>query len=224
MKRLLSMLLALFLSISNNVDYQVQGDVEYAAGTYYTIEEGQAPDYRNLYGSTAVASREVSCKPIPFKGTALPVIYDDNAQHINAYWFEGDVSKSYSELTVDENYTFEVTTQIIAPYSSVLLSSSQASDGQSMTVKCSVDGNDYQLQITGMDRWYCCMGRNENQKVTNTLGELVWKHTCSELQGTKFNQGQVLGKSIAGTTVIKVFNYTSSDKITPCSLTEFYNH
>lgn len=224
MKKLLSMLLALLLSITNNVDYQVQGDVEYSAGSYYTIEEGQAPDYRSIYGSPAVASRDVSCKPIPFKGAAKTVVYSDGADHITAYWFESNSNKKYEELTVDTDYLCESSSQLIAPYACELLSSSVTSDGTSMSIKCSVDNQDYQLQIIGMDRWWCCMGRNETHKVPNVYGELVWKHTCSELQGTRFNQGQVLGKSIEGVTKIKVFKYTSNKAISPCSIEEFYNH
>ena len=224
MKRLLAMLLALFSSITNNVDYQVQGDVPYSAGSYYTIEEGQAPDYRDIYGTPAVASREVSCKPNPFMGAREEVTYSDGAEHVNAYWLVGGESIAYDSLTDDTTFVFDSDSQIIIPYTGELLSASSTSDGTSMNVKCTVNGQDYQLQITGMDRWWCCMSRNETHKVPNKYGKLVWSHTCSELQGTTFNQGQVLGKSIAGETKVKIFVYTSSKSITPCSIKELFNH
>ena len=224
MKKLLSMLLALFMSMSNNVDYQAQGDVPYAAGSYYTIEEGQAPDYRSIYGSQVVASREIACKPIPWKGACKSVNYTDGAQHVNAYWLASSDSKNYADLSDDYTYTFDKECQIIIPYTGTLLSASGTSDGTSMVVKCEVNDDSYQLHITGMDRWWCCMGRNETQKVTNSYGELVWEHTCRELQGTSFNQGQVLGRSIAGETKVKIFKYVDGKATVACTLKDFYNH
>lgn len=83
MKRLLAMLMSLFLSIFNNVDYQAQGDMQFVSEGYYTIDEGTAPDYRDLYGTNPVASKEVSCHPTTFKGSGKQVTYKDKNTHIH---------------------------------------------------------------------------------------------------------------------------------------------
>lgn len=223
MKKLLSTLLALFMSITNNVDYQPQNDVMYTANSYYTIEVDDAPDYRDMYGSVAVASREYSCKPATIPGKYKNVTYSDGETHVNACWIEAGVSMSFSEIPDESTYKFKSSRQIIIPYDGELLSSSATSDGTSMILKVKVDDDLYQLKLTGMDRWWCCMYRNEEHKVTDTLGASVWKHTCDELYGTTFSQGDIVGLSCEGTE-LEIYKYVDSKATKACTLKELYTH
>lgn len=217
MKRLLAMFLAWLMSLTNNVSYVVQGDMPFARGDYYTIEEGESPDYRDLYGQTPVNSRETVCHPTTFSGNPSYVVYNDGKKHNSAAWFANRVSMEYSKIS-GESYTFDDSVLIVMPYGGTLLSSSNTSDGHSMLLSCTVGENDYRIQIENMERWWCCLAKIQPDD-TNALGESVWVHTCSELKGTQFPQGYVLGKAQAGTTI----QVLGSDN-KPIPLQEFYNH
>lgn len=218
MKRLLAMLLSLFLAVSNNIEYQAQGDMEFAYGSYYTIDEGTAPDYRNLYGTNPVASKEVSCHPTTFKGSGKFVTYSDNNQHLQGVWIENRTPMRYSALPDGSSYTFESEGYILMPFTGVLRTSSATSTGHTMVLSVEVGNTEYRIDIQNMERWWCCLGKIEPDDV-DVLGNPVWTHTCGELLDTQIRQGYVLGNAKEGTTV----TIAKSDG-SAATWAEFYGH
>lgn len=218
MKRLLSMLLSLFMAITNNIDYQAQGDMQFMHDSYYTIDEGSAPDYRDLYGTNPVASKEVSCYPTTFKGTGKDIVYSDTNKHMQGVWIVNRATMRYADLPDGSSYTFEAPGYILMPYTGVLRTSSTTSNGHTMVLSLEVDGTEYRMDIQNMERWWCCLGKLEPDS-TDAIGNPVWKHTCGELLDTQVRQGYVLGNAAEGTTV----NIALSDG-TPVMWKEFYGH
>lgn len=218
MKRLLAMLMSLFLSIFNNVDYQAQGDMQFVSEGYYTIDEGTAPDYRDLYGTNPVASKEVSCHPTTFKGSGKQVTYKDENTHIHGYWVVNREGMSYDKLPDGDTYTFENEGYIIMPYTGVLRTSSATSTGRVMVLSVEVGGVSYRLDIQNMERWWCCLGKLEPDD-TDILSNPTWVHTCGELLDTQIRQGYVLGNAQEGTTI----TIAKSDG-SAATWKEFYGH
>lgn len=224
MKRLLAMFLAWIVALFNSVDYATQGDMNFARGEYYTIEEAEAPDYRNLYGNTPVNSAESACSPTRFSGSGQPVRYNDNSViHEPLTWIVNRQSIIADDSTATEldevTYTFTDTSFILAPYTGTLGASSVTSDGHDMRLDIQIGNNSYVMLISNMDRWWCCLGKVQADQ-TNDKGEDVWVHTCSELYGTRFTAGQVLGKAKVGTTV--TFQKKESGQYKNVTLREFF--
>lgn len=218
MKRILALLLSLFTAITNNIDYQAQGDMPYQDDVYYTIDEGSAPDYRDLYGTNPVGSADVSCHPRTFKGSGEYLTYSDGKQHTRGVWIVNREGMNFDSLPDSSSYTFENDVYIIMPFTGVLRTSSKTSTGHTMILSISLDGQEYRIDIQNMERWWCCLGKDKPD-AQDALGNSVWVHTCGELLDTQIRQGYVLGMAQAGTTV----NVALSDG-TPVTWKEFYNH
>ena len=198
------MLMALFISIFNDVDYQALSPSSFTHDSYFTIEEGESPDYRETFGAHTAAGMQKSCVSQTFTLNGKAVIYGDNKTRQGGYWFVNGESKKHSELT-ETQFVFTSDSKIICPYNGTLHSSSKTSDGLSMEIDFNFNNNMYRMQIKNMERWWCCDGKVEHDG-TDQLGKPVWIHTCAELKGTSLKQGVYLGRAIANTTTIDILD------------------
>lgn len=200
MKRLLAMLMALFLSMFENVDYEYQDAVPFAHDSYYTVQvPEQTVDYRDLYGKQIAAADSVSCVPTTYSVACENVIYSDGVTRVGAKWVEARVKKDISEIK-DTTFTFESDTQIACPYSGTLMSSSKTGTGTVMEVAIALGGKNYRLFLEDMERWWCCEGKADYDNPEKE----TWVHTCNELKGTTFKSGTCLGRAKAGKTKLYV--------------------
>lgn len=223
MKRIIALLLSLFISIGNDVNFIASEDKEYNADAYYTLEVMEPPDYRDIYGSNPVAARNLSCRAKTYKSNGKTIIYSSGNDHINAMWVEDGVSKNYDELPTEDTFQFTSDGFIIIPYDGQLLTSSENSNGHTMLVKCSVGGSYYRLDIQNMERWWCCVGRDLPTDV-DASGKVIWNHTCRELRGESLPQGTVLGKAQEGTTITVSIYDATGDSVSNCSIKDLYTH
>lgn len=222
MKRLLSMILSLFISMFNNVDYQMHDAMPFEHDAYYTIAEAEAPDYRMSFGDVTTAGRQRSCVSQLFTLNGHLIQYPTSMKGIiGGYWFVNSSSMKYDELS-GNSYTFETDGKIICPYDGILKTSSVTSDGRSMDILFSLgdsihDG--YVMRITNMERWWCCDSKVDYDS-TDQLGRGTWVHTCSELKGATLKQGVYLGRATAGNTTITIYD-DSGNKV---DFKTFYSH
>lgn len=223
MKRIIALLLSLFLSIGNDINFIASEDKPYDADAYYTLDVMEPPNYRDIYGSNPVAARNLSCRAKTYKANGKLITYTDGAEHLNATWFEDGVTKKYDDLPNESKFTFESEGYIIIPYDGQLMTSSETSTGHSMVVKCHVAGQSYRLTIENMERWWCCVGRDLPTDTTAD-GQVVWKHTCRELKGESLPQGTVLGKAQDGTTISVSIYDSTGNSVSTCSIADLYKH
>lgn len=218
MKKILAYLMSLFMAITNNIEFNMPGDLQYSRGSYYTIEEGKAPNYQDLFGSNPVAAKQTSCQPSTFKGSGKFVSYSDKAQHVQGVWVVNREDMRYDELPDGDSYQFESSGYIIMPYTGILKTSSKTSTGHSMVLIMDVGNTEYRMTVNNMERWWCCLGKLEPD-TTDMIGQEIWVHTCDELQGTQMRQGYVLGNAQEGTTV--AISKSDGSKVT---WKDFYGH
>lgn len=212
-KRLLAMLAALLMSIFNNVNYLPQEISTFNHGAYYTIDPGMPPDYRDIYDDTPVAGSNKSCVAATFRLKGYYINYNSElSPKIGGYWLENDVGKEYTEIENLNDFQFETSSWIICPYNGVLDNSSITSDGKSMKVDFTLNGDSYCILIDNMERWWCCSSKIEPDNADGT-----WTHDCGELKGTQFKAGQVLGKAVEGSTDVRFYKNKTS-----CTAGEFY--
>lgn len=219
MKKLLSLFIAFVTALMNNVGYTAGPDVQYTADSYYTVDEAEAPDYRNIYNNNAVVSKKVSCRTANYSAQGQRVQYTTDVTYFG-YWFENSVKMKEDGLPKDKTYVFEEDGYIIAPFDCELISESTTNTGHDMIVKCTVGSNSYRLTISGMNRWYCCMGREDSVDVTDT--EFIWEHTSKEQKGKKFNGGCVLGQGVNSKTTIVTEYIPPSGEPVPINISDFY--
>lgn len=215
MKRLLAMLMSLFISMFENVDYQFHADTPFEHNAYFTVDVREEDiDYRDLYGKQIAAGSNYSCVPSTYSAASSVVNYNDGATRVGAEWIVANSSKDYSEITGD-SFLFETDAKIVCPYAGTLITSSKTSNGRSMEIAINVGGNNYRMVVEEMERWWCCDG-----KISYDDPEAQeWDHTCSELKGTTFKAGTCLGRATAGET--KVTIYQNNDVV---PLSEFFNN
>lgn len=193
MKKILAIIIAFCTSLFNSVDFQVAGDKQYTADGYYQIDVGESPDYRTFYGSNPTASNLTSCKTTNYSAQGKRVSLDTSVSTVG-YWFVNGVNMDEKNLPEEKYYEFTSESYIICPFDATLETDSTSNDGSTMTVICSVDNKSYRLTITGMECWYCDVGRNFS---SGTL----FQHTSDNQKGHVFKAGNVLGKAKAGTVI-----------------------
>lgn len=196
MKKIFAMIMGLIMSLFNSVSYAPVEDKSITNSNFYTIDEADAPDYRELYGGVATASSLVSCKTKNFTAQGKPVNYIENKNvTYHGYWLENAITKADSDLPTDKAYTFSSDTYIIMPYDGTLLTDSTTNNGHNMIVVCNVGSKSYRLKFTKMKCWYCDVGRTEPDN-----GNYV--HTSDNQKGKSFKAGNVLGMAKDGTKVL----------------------
>ena len=214
MKELLSMLIALFVSMFENVEYQHITPEDFKHDSYYVIEDAGEVDYRALYGQDMVTNPNASCVPGNrlVKGR-MHISSAPATVNLSPFWLECGTTSEYTDIPESDTYTFATDCLIISPYNGVLDSYSVGNDGKTMLVKYSVQGENIVLYFENLERWWCCMSKSEPDGTEAG----TWHHTCDELRGTKFEAGQLIGRAVAGETTVTV----SGDDST---LKEFYSH
>lgn len=219
LKKLLSMLLALFVALFNNVSYTATDDKDYTADSYYTVDVQEAPDYRDIYNSNATASKLNSCRTTNYSAQGRLVKYTDDVEY-KGYWFENSTLKNQSDIPDDKKFVFTSDCYIIIPFDGELVSESNTNSGHDMIVNCNVNNNKYRLTISNMSRWYCCMGRNNVSDMYDL--DYAWVHTSVEQQGKQFKQGNVLGMGVKDKTTIVVEYLPDKGDPVAISLQKFY--
>ena len=200
MKKILAMLMAMFISMFENVDYQYQAEVPFEHDAYYTVAIPEEEiDYRDLYGKQIAAGGNYSCVPTTYSVASYTVEYTDGATHAGAKWVVANEPKCIDDISGNE-FMFTTDCHIICPYAGTLLTSSNTSDGTSMEIAIAVNNKNYRLYIDGMERWWCCEGKVTYDNPDNCS----WIHTCNELKGTAFKAGNCLGRALPDQTTIKV--------------------
>ena len=214
MKELLSMLMALFISMFENVDYQHYPAEDFKHDSYYVIEQQGEVDYRDLYGQDMVTNPLASCVPGNRAIAGCMHISDvPNTVYLSPYWFVPQTSIKHEDIPDDATYTFTADSLIVSPYNGTLDSYSVGNDGKTMLVKYTIQGESVTLYFENLERWWCCMGKIE----PDGDSEGTWKHTCDELRGAKFEAGHLIGRAIANETTVTVSGADST-------LKEFFSH
>ena len=215
MKKLLAMLMAMLLSMFENVDYQYQSERPFNHDSYYTIDvPAQTVDYRDLYGKQIAAGGSYSCIPTTYNVSCYTVNYSDGVTRVGAKWVVANEHKDIAEIS-GTTYTFESNSPIACPYAGTLLTSSNTSTGTIMEIAISVNGKNYRMYIEDMERWWCC----DSKKDYDFPDTKTWEHTCSELKGTTFKAGTCLGRARANSTSIHVIE--NGNKV---DLAEFFSN
>lgn len=199
MKRILSMILAVLFSISNNVDYQTNSDMVFVPDGYYTIEENEPPDYRYLtqnYSSLTSSGNCVGKSARRQRGALIHMTELSNYK----YWFDysdADADEAYvTGLGDASSYTFTCEADIIAPQSLIVKTKSTDGGGHSMLLE-STDGK-YTIYVENMERWFCCRNRQLPPDVDPST--YTWTHTCN-VYGYTIPGGYLIGRAVEGTTV-----------------------
>lgn len=165
MKRLLAMLAALWVAITNNIGYQASPETAYQAGEYFVIEEGMEPDYRSLYDQVPVAGGNNNC--YPGNHSTLKSLHIYSGKDLDDYedlcamcksdlteWKSGNISD-------DTKYSVKAGSYLYSPYMGKITTSPVTSDGTSMTVQITVSsGAKYIVNYHGMKCWYCDITRD----------------------------------------------------------------
>lgn len=206
------MILAVFTSLFNGVNYQVSDDKPYGLDQYYTITEEEAPDYRVYYNKDFVAESNTSgCKTKNYKSNGKYVAYGNIVPTYRGYWLlDGEVAKLEDLQGQTLNFG-KSGSYIICPYDATLLSKSETNDGHNMIIQIDLDGKSYILTFADMDRWYCCMSRTN--PLLDAGGNEVWAHTSMEQCGHQFKAGNVLGRATDETSVT-ITSPNSSELVT----------
>lgn len=188
--------MAFLMSLKTSTSFNVVDNKPYD-NDVYKIEQGDPPDYRELYG---VANGEKIIKQCNHNN------YAGNSKRYSSgsdgYWFVNgqdaptnmtDIKSTVNKdgnLILEELFTDQV--NIIAPFNCILETKSLANDCTNMTVSCTIKGTDYKITISGMYCWYCDVGRDEDE---------LTGHTGKEQLGKKFRGGQVLGRATEKTKI-----------------------
>lgn len=215
MKKLLAIIVSVFISLFNNISYTAVVDKQYTDNNYYKVDVSDAPDYREYYSSVPSTAKKYACKTANYNAQGRKVKMTTNVAY-TGYWFENAVNMDEASLSNTSNsYTFASSGYIIIPFDGKLNTDSTTNNGENMTVICSVDGKDYQLTFTGMECWYCDVGRGDS-------GESSKYHTSDNQKGKSFKAGNVLGRSIGGKTVVEIKPIKKGKVKGSCTLQQFY--
>ena len=197
MKRLLAMLLALLTSLFQGVNYQASDVKPYAPTAYYKIDPDSKPDYRALYDSTYMPnSNTSSCRTTNYSSNGRLISYGTTTVPETGYWFIDDATVDITDDSLKANL-LDLSAgngeYLICPYDAVLCTNSANNKGHDMKLKITLDSVDYELYFEEMERWYCCMARQN--PVVDSSGNTIWIHTSDEQYGHIFKQGNVLGRA-----------------------------
>ena len=223
MKKILSILFSLFISLFNNIGYQQQNEVVYGNDKYFKIESEEEVDYRQIYDNGPTTAGNNSCHPEFFYSNGRKVILDTDESKDGtprAYWLIDNETMKMSEITADDStITVERNVSIIAPVRCKIKSSSKtASTTNDIQLICTTaDGNKYTIQCENLERWWCCYGRTVASSDDNDIPQ--WEHTCPECAGKTIAAGQVIGHALGGKTTITI---TPSNRNDSGSIREFY--
>lgn len=223
MKKILAMILAFIISLSNNTDYTITSDKPYTKD-YYTINVDDPPDYRKYYGTISTSDATENCKTTNFSAQGKKVSGSDG------FWFVNNMSASLDSIdgnivehhknndgsqSVDYYVADGIFTDgnyIIMPYTGTLQCESKTNDCKSMTVFCkSPNGTEYKLVFANMECWYCDVSRDNPTF-----------HTSDEQTGKKFMAGNVLGKATSET-IVKIIPTQGSSAVGTATLSQFYS-
>lgn len=218
MKKLLAWLMSFFIALGNNVEYTRQEDTHDYNETeiYYFDTQRSGYDYRNSQEQLSMSSSAVSCRFTRYASSkAKRVKYDsNNAPEIEAYWFEAGQVVDIADIPSDtKEYVFTTSGEIVAPYACKLTTENlSANDCTTMELVCTIHNTDtYRITITGMERWYCDVRRQE-------LVFHTWDNPSENGDYKQFQAGDCLGISVSGQTKI-VVNPMSGGTVDNRSLT-----
>lgn len=215
MKKLLAIAVSFVISLFNNVSYEAVEGKQYTDDSYYKVDVSDAPDYREYYSSVPSTAKKYACKTTNYNAQGEKVKMTTDVKY-TGYWFENAVNMTEDSLNASSNtHTFTSSGYIIIPFDGKLNTDSTTNNGENMTVICSVDGKDYQLTFTGMECWYCDVGRGD-------LGESSKYHTSDNQKGKAFKAGNVLGRSVGGQTTVEVKPIKNGKAKGSCTIQQFY--
>ena len=208
MKKLLALLTTLFVSIFNNVGFTTMADRPYTGEGYYKVDEGEPPDYRDIYNYNPSMSGKSNCRTTNWSSGGIDVDYSDdekNSQLAIGKYVEANTTDKVDNLDV-KTITLKKHSYIIAPYDCTLLTSSNTSDGHTMELECTLGNNKYKIILKNMERWYCCNLRDMDvdASVSGNMLKYPWVHNSEEQQGKSFRRGNVLGVAIPNVTTATV--------------------
>lgn len=213
MKRLIALFISLITSLFQNVDYvqQDRGLNEFAHGSYYVIEEGAEPDYRQIYGGDTHLSSKDTCRQSHNNVASTRRVVQDGTNKVdaayNGYWFVAsedvdlsDLLTSASPVKISDIAKAPEGAYIINPYPAVC--TSDPSFGATSTMKLTIDhhGVTYTIDISGMTRWFCCLNKVKPD-ATDENGNDVYVHTFNTWDDRNFMAGMILGEANADTTI-----------------------
>lgn len=212
------MLISLFFSISNNVDYQANSNEAFIPDSYFVLEGNEAPDYRYMYQNFDMTTSSGICLASSASRQSAELVHltENGAyKHWVSYNDTGPIDNAYFADLVDTNsYYFTEPTDIVAPQACIVKTKSTDGGGHSMLLE-TTDGR-YTLYFTGMERWFCCRSRSVPDGVDPK--NYTWVHTCN-VYGKTIPQGYLIGRAVEGTS----FTIQDSSGRT-VSLEEFYKN
>lgn len=234
MKRLFSMFMAFFVSLTSNTSFSIVEEKPYT-GDYYRVDIEEPPDYRSFYDSQAANTAAENCRTTKyssngkkFEGSSngywLGNNHEVNLQYLDDHTGHLNTSDRLSNNTI-ECYVlkdcFSQGQQIIMPFTGELACDSTVSNCTSIQVRCThpVTGYVYLLTINNMQCWYCDVSRTD---ALSTSGTLTY-HTSEEGDGTPIKAGSVLGIATKDT-IVKIVPYGSdTKKVGTATPVQFYS-
>ena len=190
MKRLLAMLTALWVALTNNIGYQASPGTAYKAGEYFIIEEGMAPDYRSLYDTVPVAGGNNNCYPGNHSTLKSLHVYSgtdlDTYEDLCAMTKEDAKEWKAGNIPDDTKYSVESERYLYSPYSGKITTSPLTSDGTNMTIQFTTSsGKNYVVNYHGMKCWYCDVTRDLDAIEGESFHTFTdWGSFCTVKSGT----------------------------------------
>lgn len=225
MKRLLAMLISMLFAVTNNVSYQMSGDVPFQVDGYYKITGEEPTDYRSLYSDGVNVSAIGKCtdkfysvsellKTRRFSGVTPERVTSDDRSYA-FYWVEANGLTMDDIRNIGTVYTFEHDGYIVVPDKSKILSSKTDSGGHSIILEDCITG--YRYVFNNMERWCCDLNRGA---IPDEDGTVNWVHTVS-LTGKEIGGGKCIGIATQGETTFEIMKPTSDETV---SIYEYYNN
>lgn len=215
MKELLAILVGIFTSLFNSLEYQPADTTKlYAEDAYYTIDANDSPDYREFYGSIYSNGDLSGCRTTNYDAQGKLIEGLPNNVRYQGYWLEnGTTTNIDSDKLIDSTYEFKSNCYIIAPFDCTLVTDTNSNKCDTMVVDCEIDDVIYRLEFTDMERWYC--------DVSRTYSSDDKYHTSDNQKGKLFRAGDVLGVAQAGTSV-KVTPRNDTEYLGTCTFQQMY--
>ena len=219
MKKLFTYLMLWLTAVSADVTFTPAGDVPFTStDNYYNGHNHEETNYQETYASYIddASKSDSSC------WTSIRYTEDDavNVPTSTQGWkwmlYSSDSNQEFPELSTDAETTLLGATDgqiIIAPGTcTVITDAAESKYGTYMQVE--VGDGAYTITFDNMERWFCCFGRNIDEK--NDIG---FTHS-SNAKGVKLRQGNIIGAATPDTTVTIQKGTSASGRV--ISLKEFY--
>lgn len=221
MKRLIALLISLFTALGNNVAYvQPDHDLEqFTHNSYYIVEEGDAPNFRDIYSNSHSISIANTCSQSTQRVSAnakrITITGQPNLISSGRGYYIIDDGSDHTIADLPTSTTYTVTEDvdaicdyIVCPFPAELISKPACSPTGVLSVELTVgikgtNEEKYTMNISNLVRWNCCLNKPSPDAIEDVNGTdiPIYVHTYSEWPTTEAVAGCILGEVKAGTTI-----------------------